>query len=249
MAVYQMTKENRAMFNKSGNIKLGGSTWAFSTAMGNELIETIYNGKYYSCTGTCGKYCHGCKAACYVRKSYRYSSVKFSHIRNTLAMLENMPAAFADLQTAIGNAKRKPDYIRINQSGEMINAAYFKYWCELAKKYPDIVFWCYTKAFNIVVPALLAGMVPENLTVLISIWHEYGIAEYKQVQHLSNVKAFVYDDGYDYKAHDIIIQTYCMAYIRNDNGKMVMNHNVTCERCKKCFNRAANCKVIGCLAH
>lgn len=246
---YNMKKEFRAMFNKSGNIKLGNS-WSFSTAMGNEPVTTDYNGKHYECIGTCGKYCTGCKDACYVKKSYRYSSVKFAHIRNTLAMINDMLAAFQDLNTQIVNAKTKPDMIRINQSGEMINKAYFLYWCELAAKHPEILYWTYTKAFDIVVPILLAGMVPDNLTVLFSIWHEYGIKEYKSCCHLDNVKAFVYVDGeYDYAAHGIIIQTYCLAYALNSAGKMTMNHDITCDRCKKCFNRSTNCKVIGCLAH
>lgn len=245
---YTTEKEFRAMFNKSGNIKLG-NTWAFSTAMGDDIIETVYNGKYYACRGTCGKYCQGCKAACYVKKSYRYKSVKYSHIRNTNAMIKDMGGAFSDLRLQIVNAKVKPEMIRINQSGEMINKAFFAYWCGLASEFPDITFWAYSKAFDIVIPALLAGIVPDNLIVLISIWHEYGIKEYFKVCHLTNVKAFVYDDGFSYKDYGIVIQTYCLAYALDSNGKMKLNHDITCQKCRKCFNHSDTCKVIGCLPH
>ena len=247
MAAYIMKKEFRAMFNKDGNIKLGNS-WSFSMAMGNDQIATVYNGKYYSCMGTCGKYCQGCKNDCYVKKSYRYTSVKYSHIRNTNAMVADISAAFSDLRTAIVKARKKPDIIRINQSGEIINTEYLLSWCKLASEFKNIKFWMYTKAFTIVLPALNAGMIPDNMTILFSIWHEYGINAFKSVQHMSNVKAFVYCDEYDYSKHDLGIMTYCTAY-KNINGRMTLDHNVTCDKCKKCFSRLASHKVIGCLAH
>lgn len=247
MAKYIMKKEDRATFNKSGNIKLG-NTWNFSTVYGNELKSVFFNGAKYEAVGTCGKYCQGCKKDCYVKKSYRYPSVVYSHIKNTLAMRLNPAAAFNDLGAAIENAKTKPEIIRINQSGELENITIFRGWCDLARKYPKIKFWLYSKAYDIIIPELLAGGVPENMTVLISVWHNFGLKEYKKVQHLNNVKAFVYDDGYNYKSQGVNIQTYCEAYKIKD-GKMKLNHNITCDKCRKCFNRSAGCKVIGSLPH
>ena len=247
MAKYIMKKEDRAAFNKGGNIKLG-NTWSFSTVYGDEIKKVFFNGVELEAAGTCGKHCQGCKNACYVKKSYRYPSVIYSHIRNTIAMRTNPAAAFNDLSAAIENAKTKPEIIRINQSGELENITVFRGWCEMAKKYPNIKFWLYTKAYEIVLPELLAGGVPKNMTVLISVWHNFGLKEYKKVCHLDNVKAFVYDDGYNYKKSGLEIQTYCKAYTLKD-GKMQLNHNITCDKCKKCYNRAAGCKVIGSLPH
>ena len=96
--------------------------------------------------------------------------------------------------------------------------------------------------YDVVIPALLAGNVPENMTVLISIWHKFGVNEFEKVKNLPNVKAFVYDDNYKY---GFVIDTYCKAY--DEHGKL--DHNITCDKCKKCFNRLNNCKVIGCKAH
>lgn len=244
---YIMRKEDRAQFNKSGNIKLG-NTWNFSTVYGDEIKTIFFNGVKYEAAGTCGKHCKGCKNDCYVKKSYRYPSVVYSHIRNTIAIRTNPAAAFNDLETAIEKAKIKPDIIRINQSGELENKSMLAGWCKMAAKYPNIKFWLYSKAYNIIIPALLAGEVPENMTVLISIWHNFGIKEFNKVRHLNNVKAFVYDDGYNYQEKNIEIQTYCKAYTMQ-NGKMTLNHNITCDRCKKCFNRSAGCKIIGSLPH
>ncbi len=247
MSEYIMTKERRATFSKSGNIKLG-NTWNFSTVYGDELKTVNFNGKTYQATGTCGNHCKGCKYDCYVKKSYRYPSVVYSHIKNTIAIRTNPAAAFNDLTVSIEKAKKKPEIIRINQSGEIENNEMFSGWCEMAARFPKIKFWLYTKNYDVAIPALLAGQVPENMTVLISVWHKYGATEYNKVKHLNNVKAFVYDDGYNYKAENIEIQTYCKAYTMQ-NGKMSLNHKLTCEKCKKCFNRSAGCKVIGSLPH
>lgn len=240
--------DNRATFNKSGNIKLG-NTWNFSTVYGDEIKTVFFNGATHSARGTCGKYCQGCKNACYVKKSYRYPSVIYSHIKNTIAMRVDTAAAFHDLNAAIVNAHKKPEIIRINQSGEIESAEIFRGWCDLAANHKNIKFWLYTKNYDVIIPALLAGDVPKNMTVIISIWHDYGVNEYKKVAHLANVKAFIYDDGYNYNAAGLEIQTYCNAYKPDKNGKMQLNHNLTCEKCRKCFNRSANNKIIGSLPH
>ena len=88
--------------------------------------------------------------------------------------------------------------------------------------------------------------VPKNLTILVSIWHDIGIQVYRVLRHIPNIKAFVYDDGtFDYTAYGIDITTWCKAY--DENGKL--DHNVTCDKCRKCFNRGKCSKVIGCKAH
>lgn len=240
--------ENRATFNKAGNIKLG-NTWNFSTVYGDEIKSVFFNGATHSARGTCGKHCQGCKHDCYVKKSYRYPSVVYSHIKNTIAIRTDTAAAFHDLNAAIVNARKKPDIIRINQSGEIENGDIFRNWCELATNHKNIKFWLYTKNYNVVIPALLSGIVPDNMTVLISVWHEYGVDEYKKVAHLANVKAFVYDDNFDYKSAGVEIQTYCNAYKLDKNGKMKLNKNLTCEKCRKYFNRSKNNKIIGSLPH
>ena len=232
-----------AKFGKSGNIKLGNSTWTFSKLAGNTEFTSVYG----TCTGSCGKYCSGCwhRGGCYVWKSYRYPSVVKGHMRNTIAFRNDLDAAFENLAKQLDRARNKPFMVRINQAGELETAAEFSHWCDIASKNPGVNFWLYTKAFDIAIPALLAGKVPENVTVLVSIWHEYGVEEYNSVKHLSNVKAFVYMDGFNYSDLGIQVTTTCKAY--NEAGKL--DHDVTCDKCKKCFNRLVSCKVIGCNAH
>lgn len=233
-----------AKWNKNGNIKLGGAIWSFSTLMGN---EPIYIEKLDAdIVGTCGEHCTFCKKKCYVRKSYRHKSVKLGHALNTIAIRENPEQAGIDLNLQIERAKNIPLACRFDQSGEIESLDELYMFIYVASENPDIPFYVYTKAYDFIIPALLAGIVPENLTVLISIWHECGIREYNRVKHLPNVKAFVYDDRkFDYSAAGLDIQTYCHAY--DENGKL--DHEITCGRCQKCFNRCKSCKVIGCFDH
>lgn len=233
-----------ARFNKSGNVKLG-NMWSWSTLMGS--TDWFVPKLGIAVTGTCGQHCASCEDDCYVRKSYLFRpSVLYGHARNTLALRSNPEGTFDTLEGYIRRAQNPPDFIRINQSGEVEKIEELKGWEWLAEMHPDTILYLYTKAYEYAVPELLAGNVPMNLIILISIWHEMGIEAFNKVKHLPNVKAFVYDDGeFDYAAHGLEIQTYCGAY--DDKGHL--NHNITCQKCKLCFNCNARAKVIGCKAH
>lgn len=224
-----------------GNIKLG-NMGSFSKLYGNDTFSTPYG----NVKGSCGNHCEGCKKECYVRKSYRYGSVIKNHAKNTLAFRYDMVRAFADLHAQL-TRKRKPfDVIRINQSGEIESTEELMSWCALAFKHKESKFYIYTKNYISVyetINAIGQENIPDNFTILISIWHENGIFDYKLLSKYSFIKAFVYDDGFEYAAYDIKPETGCFAY--DSNGKL--DHNITCDKCRKCFNRTH--KVIFCTAH
>ena len=228
-------KNTKVRFIKHGNIKLG-NMWTFSTLYGNKE----YNTEYGKVKGTCGNYCKGCESACYVRKSYRYPSVINSHAINTLALINDIMETEKTLIEQIKRAKKKPSVIRIHQSGEMINRYEMAMWLNIAKEFPQITFYTYTKAFDIVKPFIKE--LPNNFYINISVWHKYGIEEFKELASHPNIKAFAYMDGFNYEAHGLSIQTTCKAY---EGGKL--NHAITCDKCKKCF--ADTFKIIGCEDH
>lgn len=242
-----------------GNIKVGNIA-TLSKLMGDgDYTTEKYGVVKGSCPTECCEHCghsvDGKRPPCYVAKSYRYTNVIESHARNTLSIRNNTELAYQQLSDSMKRKRKKPVAGRYDQSGEIMNMADLLGMCMVAKENDYMPFYVYSKRYDIIIPALLAGLVPKNLTVLISIWHEQGIKEYLSVAHLPNVKAFVYCDknkdpknGWgieEYALHGINIQTFCMAY--DMKGKM--NHKVTCDKCKKCFNRSCNAKVIGCWDH
>lgn len=227
-----------------GNIKLGDNPLfgSWSTMKGGD-DEVRYVKKYGgSCSGTCGDCAKHCSSSCYVNHSYRYGSVIQRHAVNTTYIKENLDLTFKILDDQLTRKKDKFQIIRINQSGELTGYKELKLWIKLALKHPETKFYVYTKNYKAVKKIVDSSMeVPDTFTILISIWHKQGVKEFDKWKHLSYVKAFVYDDGTMF----IKPQTYCKAY--DENGKL--DHNVSCEKCRKCFNRNNNHKIIACKSH
>ena len=259
-------KKVKCSFNKNGNRKVGSDIWTFNTLFGN---HTYYIPELdIEVDGTCGKHCTGCIHECYVMKSYRMytkrnsdgtkgdfrknaCSVKYGHALNTIAMRADEDKMYMDLNNQIQRRKNKSKelIIRIHASGELETVSQLIVWIKLARQNPNVIFYVYSKAYDIIVPTLLKGLVPGNLVILVSIWNEYGIAEYKQVEHLRNVKAFVVLTGFNYESHGIHVTTMCPAYRMDENGKVQLVHELTCHACGKCFRLLDGLKVIGCLPH
>ena len=238
-------KGKKPHFTKNGNIKLGKTMWVWSTMKGgDDEKRPIKDFENKLCSGTCGDNCKVCTKSCYVNRSYRYESVIKGHAINTVWIKENPTETFNILSEQLERAKEKPQQIRINQSGEIMTSTELLGWIALARKNTNTKFYVYTKNYKIVEEVILESnknKLPGNLTILISIWHNEGVKEYERLKKYSNIKAFVYDDG----ELEIKPTTYCMAY--NEEGKL--NHDITCEKCKKCFNRNNNHKIIGCKSH
>ena len=241
--------EYTAKFVKNGNIKIGNTMWSWNKLAGK--------GEIAGCKGTCGDHCHGCyneedprKSPCYVFKSYNiygwdHSSVVKGHVRNTKVMRENIEKAFKDIRLQLKRAKKKPSAIRIHAAGELEDVKELKGWIETAKMNQDIPFYIYTKAYEVldeVLSSMDASAMPKNFFINVSIWHENGIDIYNKWKHLDCIRAFVYDDGYDY-SELIKMDCYCPAY--DKNGKL--SHELTCDKCAICYQKKA--KVCGCYSH
>lgn len=252
----------------ANNIKLGEmGTWAM--LFGNcewyipELDVTV--------KGTCGEHCKGCFnpdnprcSTCYVAKSYvKYTNknkdktvgdilknkccVKLGHAYRTIAMTMFRDDLLDSLDGQLKRKRKKFETIRINESGELTCYEDLDLWCELSKRHPETVFYLYTKNYKVVRKALINGIVPNNLFINISIWHEYGIKAYLEMKDHPQIRAFCLVDKKwtieKYASKGIEITSMCGAY--NEKGKM--NHAVTCDKCKKCFSKKNKC--VGCYEH
>lgn len=227
-----------------GNIKLGNNplfgSWSTMKG-GNDEIRYVkkYGG---SCSGTCGDCAKACSDSCYVNASYRYGSVIQRHAINATYIKENLDLTFKILDEQLSRKKEKFQIVRINQSGELTGYKELKAWIDLANKHKETKFYVYTKNYKAVSMAIKEKLViPDSFTILISVWHEHGVKEFNKWKDLPYIKAFIYDDG----EMNIKPQTYCKAY--DDNGKL--DHSVSCEKCKKCFNRNESHKIIACKSH
>jgi len=234
----------------NGNVKVGDML-TFNKLAGNVVL--------HGCMGSCGKHCTGCwnpehwqESDCYVAKSYvQYGNMVIdSHIVNTEAMRKDPWKACEELNNQL-KRKRTLKTVRQHSSGELETVEELKAWMWLASQNPERPFYVYTKAYEIVDKVLStteAKNLPKNYYINISVWHEHGIDCYNKWKHIPTVRAFAYDDGqYDYAKNGLKISAYCPAYKKNEKGKVKLSHDLTCDKCKLCFQ--AKAKVVGCLSH
>lgn len=251
------------------NIKLGNmGTWAMLFGNVNWYIPELD----MEVKGTCGNFCKGCFdevtpkcSDCYVVKSYiKYTqknadgsvgdiiknacSVKLGHAYRTIAMTMFRTDLLLSLDKQLTNKEKGNDDkydIRIDESGEITCEKDLSFWCELARRHPRGTFYLYTKNYKAVRKVL--GFIPGNLIINISIWHKCGIKEYIEFAEYPQIRAFcTVDEEWTrekYANKGIEIDSMCGAY--DEKGRM--NHNVTCDKCRKCMN--TNTKCTGCYKH
>lgn len=246
MADKVIKRDNVAKFSKDGNIKVG-DMWIWNTLKGGDSIHIEFRGKSIDCIGTCGKLCKecGCDKACYVNASYRYPSVKYGHARNTLALRDGAAETYVELFNQLQRARKRPAFVRIHASGEFESGEEISIFNALAKAFPSVTFYAYSKNFPVLGRWLNENKLQDNFILNVSIWHEFGIEFFRRWSHLPNVRAFVYDDGYDYSKHGLTINAHCPAY--KPNGELI--HKKTCDKCGLCMLYGDRCKVVGCYAH
>lgn len=130
------------------NKKLGNIP-AFNTLAGNRLL-TLSNGTILTnIVGTCGKHCKECFHDCYaVRyiKCHHNSTVR-PYAANTIVMRHDPDK----LRKAIKEYcdKNIVKYFRFHTSGELESLQQFFSYCKICLENPDVIFYIYTKAFDI----------------------------------------------------------------------------------------------------
>lgn len=129
---------------------------------------------------TCPGACTGCMHSCYARRDERFPSVRTGRLSN---LIMSRRADFADaVESAINTAlytKRgalrarfigKRIIFRLHESGDFYSAAYMRAWFEIARRFPFIQFFTYTKSFSIY--AECAAERPTNMVIRASIWKD-----------------------------------------------------------------------------
>lgn len=224
------------------NGKLGTNIMGVSYVPGGEYI-TLKSGAIVSdCKGTCnGVNCESCEKSCYAVRSYKqYPTVTVNRIENTLQLRENIVQHFEDMKNAI--IENNVKIVRYTESGEIETFRQFALLENLARKLPNVKFYLYTKNYAVLREFFDHSVLPENMTVLISIWGDHGIDEWNEFKKYRNVKAFAVNS-------DLKVSCFCPAYEKDNAGKVhrVVKNSAKCEKCRLCFDSKA--KIIGCYEH
>lgn len=129
----------------------------------------------------------GCLSACYARRDERFPSVRKYRLANLiLSHRADFVATMTDaiksaLYTKRGDLRRrfigKKIVFRLHESGDFYSVAYMRAWYEIARAFPFIQFFTYTKSFQIY--AACVAEKPANFVVRASLWENATTEEEK----------------------------------------------------------------------
>ncbi len=109
-----------------------------------------------------------CLNFCYAQVgSYAFKASMVAHSRNLQYVLDN-PFEFIDQMTMEIRRKRVIHAIRIHDSGDFFNRAYFMVWKTIMEALPTVKFYAYTKMVPMFKKLEAEGMLPANFTVIYS---------------------------------------------------------------------------------
>lgn len=117
--------------------------------------------------------CDECKHYCYdIKACLQYpKTVIDARMRNTILALKYRDEYFDRIRKALAR-RRKNLFFRWHVAGDIIDYDYFENMVSIARDFPKIKFWTYTKNYNVVNCWLTynAGKLPENLVIMFSEW-------------------------------------------------------------------------------
>ena len=159
-----------------------------SITKGNKKIGKTHNVSLAPML-TCGDACRVCCGVCYDGKAcLQYTNVRNARAKNTAIMEHDLNDYFNQIDNYISRI-RKNKYFRFHVGGDIPNDAYFEKMIGLARKYPDWIFWTYTKQYHIVNKYCrnhgnTKNCIPSNLSIMFSAWdglpmhNPFGFAEF-----------------------------------------------------------------------
>jgi len=88
----------------------------------------------------CGVTCEGCYA---IKEQNRFPSI--IKARETRYDASLQPTFISNVRAELKSLHKLPKYFRVHASGEFYDQAYISKWASIAKSFPDVVFYAYTK--------------------------------------------------------------------------------------------------------
>lgn len=141
-----------------------------------------------------------CASFCYARNgTYRFRNVLARHVANLEYVLEDPHGWYAQMLKEVSAPKMKGKFIRIHDSGDFFNSVYLDLWLSIAKKVPDVTFYCYTKEVSLFKTVEKYHQIPSNFRYLFSMGgKEDHLIDLENDRHAEVFKddAAILDAGY-----------------------------------------------------
>lgn len=141
-----------------------------------------------------------CASFCYARNgTYNFSNVKRRHIQNLEYILEDPDGWYNQMLEEVQKPKMKGKHVRIHDAGDFFNANYLILWLDIARKTPDVTFYCYTKEVSMFKKHVTESACPPNFKYLFSMGgKEDHLIDLENDRHAEVFKddAAILDAGY-----------------------------------------------------
>lgn len=139
---------------------------------GNDKIGKVLNVSLLPIL-TCAN-CKECKKLCYdIKACLQYpKNVLQARANNTAMAIYDSEKYFAQIRKAL-KYRRKNKFFRWHVGGDIPNFDYFCNMVEIAREFPDFIFWTYTKNYKIVnlyCDKYGKENIPKNFSVMFSEW-------------------------------------------------------------------------------
>lgn len=200
------------------NKKLGNGIHNISLLPGSGLLTKKDGTVLCNIPGTCAGCCKGCEHNCYAKRYtvYHHNTCVPAYADNTVLAINDPEKYWNLLQNYLDN--NIVSVFRFHVSGEIPNEKYLLRMIELCENNKLVHFYIYTKRFTWIEKH--ADEIPENLHVLVSIWH-------KNYSNPLGFAEFIYDDGTEPELEKVF---HCPAVDKNGNET-----GITCAKCKNCI--------------
>ena len=107
---------------------------------GNSKLHNAYMFNLPATKEVCNRMCSGCYAA---REQVRFPSILTA--RTNRLQQSHLPSFASTIISEINSLRTKPKWFRLHASGEFYSQSYIDSWTTIAKSFPNITFYAYTK--------------------------------------------------------------------------------------------------------
>lgn len=209
-----------------GNSKMGNIP-AFNLLPSDEFLKLGNSTQLTNIIGTCGKHCELCKNDCYAVRyiKFHHNATVKGYAGNTVIMRQDPDKLRTEIKEFCD--KNIVKYFRFHTSGELESIEQLKTYCDICKDIPDVIFYIYTKAFEILEQYLEKDEeFPNNLVVNLSEWGDNleCVSEYL----FGRCNIFIYDDC----TRNLNGIYHCPAFDKDGHET-----GVTCAMCRRCMKK------------
>lgn len=158
---------------------------------GNKKIGRVLNVSLMPIM-TCGN-CKHCQGICYdIKACVQYKNVLDARVRNTVLVKDHRDIYFNKIKEACKRRKTNK-FFRWHVAGDILDYDYFCQMVDIAREFPEFIFWTYTKMYYIVNEWCDKNgreNLPKNLSIMYSEW--------KTVDENGNYVVVPFDNPYNF---------------------------------------------------